>query len=114
MASELDISILAGDAYTSLGVGPVKWTFVPGAPNLASSVSTLRIYDGTTLTLGQTGTAGGTYPGEQTVSVPLTKAQTLTLTRTWYRYDLSAVLSGGDDITLARGSVRVDPNAPVT
>jgi len=104
-ATDLGIVVYQSDDYATVDGRQRVWA-IDGAPNLSGATVTLTVGRGGATIFTATGTVSGVYPGTQTVSVPLTRAQTALLGSVSYDYALTAALATtGNVVTLAADTV---------
>ena len=103
-------TLYQGDDYQAAESRQLIWNLT-GAPDLTGATVTLTIVSSAG-SLTRTATLADEGESTQVASVTLTDTQTASLDTGATEYDLSAVLSNGNVVTLARGKVIVKPDVP--
>lgn len=104
-----DVELVQGDDYANADGRALSWSSTSW-PDLTGATIAFNVGDGDLVVAGTVVSSGG---ATQTVRAEPTAAQTATLaatgrpTRTPHRYDVTATLDGGGEVTLARGALYV-------
>jgi len=102
--------LIRGDDYKAADERALEWSSTSW-PALGGAAIALTIRDQTNgaAVLTATGSVTAAGPGEQTIQVELTAAQTavLSVVSRKYQFDVQATLASGSIVTLVRGGVNV-------